>query len=93
MTGILVVRGSGTSEASSTRTRRGPPWECLLTPPSCTSTAPRYSIAYQVTLTGFLSLSFSLVLFDRNALSFLMPFVQPEHDPPLLGELGIGQGD
>ena len=54
---------------------------------------PRYSIAHQVTLTGFLSLSFGLVLFDRIALSFLMPFVQPELDPALLGELGIGQGD
>ena len=34
--------------------------------------------AYQWQLTALLSLNFGLVLFDRNALSFLMPFVQPE---------------
>ncbi len=34
--------------------------------------------AYQWRLTALLSLSFGFVLFDRNALSFLMPFVQPE---------------
>lgn len=33
---------------------------------------------YQWWLTGLLSLNFGFVLFDRNALSFLMPFVQPE---------------
>lgn len=33
---------------------------------------------YQVLLTALLSLNFGLVLFDRNALNFLMPFVQPE---------------
>jgi ACS family hexuronate transporter-like MFS transporter len=33
---------------------------------------------YQVTLTALLSLNFGFVLFDRNALSFLMPFVQPD---------------
>ena len=33
---------------------------------------------YQALLTGLLSLNFGLVLFDRNALNFLMPFVQPE---------------
>jgi len=33
---------------------------------------------YQIALTALLSLNFGLVLFDRNALSFLMPFVQPE---------------
>lgn len=33
---------------------------------------------YQWRLTALLSLSFGFVLFDRNALSFLMPFVQPE---------------
>src|SRR5689334_19847783 len=33
---------------------------------------------YQWVLTALLSLNFGLVLFDRNALSFLMPFVQPE---------------
>jgi MFS transporter, ACS family, hexuronate transporter len=36
------------------------------------------SPAYQWTLTGLLSLNFGFVLLDRNALSFLMPFVQPE---------------
>jgi MFS family permease len=35
-------------------------------------------VAYQWRLTALLSLSFGFVLFDRNALSFLMPFVQPE---------------
>jgi len=40
-------------------------------------TEPR-STAYQVALTGLLSLNFGLVLFDRNALNFLMPFVKPE---------------
>lgn len=33
---------------------------------------------YQWWLTALLSLNFGFVLFDRNALSFLMPFVQPE---------------
>ncbi len=36
------------------------------------------SVGYQWRLTVLLSLSFGFVLFDRNALSFLMPFVQPE---------------
>ena len=36
------------------------------------------STGYQWRLTALLSLSFGVVLFDRNALSFLMPFVQPE---------------
>ena len=39
---------------------------------------PTQSVAYQWRLTALLSLSFGFVLFDRNALSFLMPFVQPE---------------
>jgi MFS family permease len=39
---------------------------------------PAASTAYQWRLTALLSLSFGFVLFDRNALSFLMPFVQPE---------------
>jgi len=38
----------------------------------------RRSTTYQVVLTGLLSLNFGLVLFDRNALGFLMPFIQPE---------------
>ncbi len=33
---------------------------------------------YQVILTALLSLNFGFVLFDRNALGFLMPFIQPE---------------
>src|SRR5580692_3681579 len=39
---------------------------------------PTASVAYQWRLPALLSLSFGFVLFDRNALSFLMPFVQPE---------------
>ncbi len=39
---------------------------------------PGGSVAYQWRLTALLSLSFGFVLFDRNALSFLMPFVQPQ---------------
>ena len=42
-----------------------------------TEPTPR-SGSYQVLLTGLLSLNFGIVLFDRNALSFLMPFIQPE---------------
>ena len=34
--------------------------------------------AYQWWLTALLSTNFGFVLFDRNALNFLMPFVQPE---------------
>lgn len=33
---------------------------------------------YQVVLVALLSLNFGIVFFDRNALSFLMPFVQPD---------------
>lgn len=33
---------------------------------------------YQVMLVTLLSLNFGIVFFDRNALNFLMPFVQPE---------------
>src|SRR5687768_18222284 len=36
------------------------------------------SPAYQVMLTALLSLNFGFVLFDRNASSFLMPFIQPD---------------
>jgi MFS transporter, ACS family, hexuronate transporter len=36
------------------------------------------STGYQVLLTVLLSLNFGIVLFDRNALGFLMPFIQPE---------------
>ena len=42
-----------------------------------TSPAPR-SAGYQVLLTALLSLNFGFVLFDRNALDFLMPFIQPD---------------
>jgi ACS family hexuronate transporter-like MFS transporter len=37
-----------------------------------------HSASYQVLLTALLSLNFGIVLFDRNAISFLMPFIQPE---------------
>jgi sugar phosphate permease len=33
---------------------------------------------YQWVLVGLLSLNFGIAFFDRNALSFLMPFIQPE---------------
>src|SRR5581483_10972145 len=51
-----------------------------LAAPSGESTveAPARSVGYQFALTGLLSANFGLVLFDRNAPSFLMPFVQPE---------------
>jgi len=39
---------------------------------------PRSSTFYQVLLVGLLSLNFGIVFFDRNALNFLMPFVQPD---------------
>jgi MFS transporter, ACS family, hexuronate transporter len=39
--------------------------------------SPR-SPAYQMTLVVLLSLNFGIVFFDRNALNFLMPFVQPD---------------
>jgi ACS family hexuronate transporter-like MFS transporter len=42
------------------------------------ATTSRYSSAYQVMLVALLSLNFGIVFFDRNALNFLMPFVQPE---------------
>jgi MFS family permease len=36
------------------------------------------STRYQWLLIGLLSFNFGIVFFDRNALSFLMPFIQPE---------------
>ena len=42
------------------------------------STPVRRSAAYQILLVCLLSLNFGIVFFDRNALNFLMPFVQPE---------------
>jgi predicted MFS family arabinose efflux permease len=38
----------------------------------------RPGAGYQFLLVALLSLNFGIVFFDRNALSFLMPFVQPE---------------
>jgi len=45
-----------------------------------TSVAPGRvrSTRYQFILVGLLSLNFGIVFFDRNAVSFLMPFIQPE---------------
>src|SRR6185312_12219541 len=40
--------------------------------------ARRPSAGYQIALTTLLSVNFGFVLFDRNASSFLMPFIQPE---------------
>jgi MFS family permease len=34
--------------------------------------------AYQVLLVGLLCLNFGILFFDRNAMNFLMPFVQPD---------------
>jgi predicted MFS family arabinose efflux permease len=36
------------------------------------------STAYQVGIVALLSINFGIVFFDRNALNFLMPFVQPD---------------
>jgi len=38
----------------------------------------RRPASYQILLVCLLSLNFGIVFFDRNALNFLMPFVQPE---------------
>jgi predicted MFS family arabinose efflux permease len=38
----------------------------------------RASVRYQVILVAVLCLNFGILFFDRNALNFLMPFVQPE---------------
>ena len=46
-----------------------------------TTTPLTASVRYQWLLTALLSLNFGFVLFDRNALAFLMPFVQ--------GDLGL----
>ena len=37
-----------------------------------------YGAGYQAILVFLLSITFGIVFFDRNALAFLMPFVQPE---------------
>ena len=39
---------------------------------------PVTTTRYQVILVALLSLNFGIVFFDRNALNFLMPFVQPD---------------
>ncbi len=39
---------------------------------------PTNPVGYQIALTALLSLNFGFVLFDRNASSFLMPFIQPD---------------
>lgn len=41
-------------------------------------TNTRVNSRYQMILVALLSLNFGIVFFDRNALNFLMPFVQPE---------------
>ena len=38
----------------------------------------RQPAGYQIMLVGLLSLNFGILFFDRNALNFLMPFVQPD---------------
>ena len=40
--------------------------------------ASRSTAVYQVILVSLLSINFGIVFFDRNALNFLMPFVQPD---------------
>lgn len=42
------------------------------------SRSARQSNGAQIVLVALLSLNFGIVFFDRNALNFLMPFVQPE---------------
>ena len=41
-------------------------------------TAGQSTRAYQVVLVGLLCLNFGILFFDRNALNFLMPFIQPD---------------
>jgi MFS family permease len=45
---------------------------------SLDSAIPSRSGLYQVRLVGLLSLNFGILFFDRNALNFVMPFVQPD---------------
>lgn len=45
---------------------------------SATSVRAASSPKYQFILVALLSLNFGIVFFDRNALAFLMPFVQPD---------------
>ena len=44
----------------------------------CVDKIQRQPARYQVMLVGLLSLNFGVLFFDRNALNFLMPFVQPD---------------
>jgi MFS family permease len=41
---------------------------------------PRRSAGYQSLLVALLCLNFGILFFDRNAMNFLMPFVQPDLD-------------
>ena len=41
-------------------------------------TQSRSSVGYQVLLVALLCLNFGILFFDRNALNFLMPFIQPD---------------
>jgi predicted MFS family arabinose efflux permease len=50
----------------------------LVASPDPMSENKKYPASYQITLTVLLSLNFGFVLFDRNASSFLMPFIQPD---------------
>jgi predicted MFS family arabinose efflux permease len=43
-----------------------------------TTPSPARGLGYQIALVSLLSLNFGIVFFDRNALNFLMVFVQPE---------------
>ncbi|MEZ5892954.1 MAG: MFS transporter [Parvularculaceae bacterium] len=43
-----------------------------------TTQAAKKGPLYQMVLVGLLSLNFGIVFFDRNALNFLMPYVQPD---------------
>jgi ACS family hexuronate transporter-like MFS transporter len=58
----------------STKLQAAPGFKCNVDAHARTDS----SSAYQVTLVGLLSLNFGIVFFDRNALNFLMPFVQPD---------------
>jgi MFS transporter, ACS family, hexuronate transporter len=42
------------------------------------SSAQPRSVLYQVRLVALLSLNFGILFFDRNALNFVMPFVEPD---------------
>jgi ACS family hexuronate transporter-like MFS transporter len=53
----------------------------MSTPPANTEGSPAGATgrtSYQVLLVALLSLNFGVVFFDRNALNFMMPFIQPE---------------